>query len=355
VSERTRSTLPSLPGTIARHAAARIVDAALETTVALSFGRPGHALRSRLGRWPAPEAPGRRIVVTGTTSGLGLAAAGRLLAAGAQVVAVARNPERTEAMIARLTDTVGRAMAARLVPEVADLDDLASVRALAARLADGPAIDALVHNAGALLPAARTLDGHDRTYQVHVLAPFLLTALTLPALVRATDPRVITVTSGGMYTQRLDVARLLDPDDASPAVTYARAKRAQVVATAEWERRFGGHGIGFHAVHPGWADTPGLERSLPGFHRVVGPLLRDADAGADGMVHLACAPGADLPSGRLWLDRRPRLAHRVPWTLSDRAETDRLWATLCRDSGVVPVVPGAASGPTTPDREETRP
>lgn len=328
----------------ARRLAARVADAALEATVVLSFGRPGPALRSRLAGWSPPEGAGRRVVVTGTTSGLGQAAVRLLLEAGASVVSVGRDRGRVDATAARIAEAVGPEAAARLTSEVADLEDLASVRALAARLADGPPIDALVHNAGALLPPARTVDGHDRTYQVHVLAPFLLTALLLPRLLDAGAPRVVTVTSGGMYTQRLDVARLVEPGDESPAVTYARAKRAQVELAAEWTRRFGGHGIGFHAVHPGWADTPGLERSLPGFHRLTGPLLRDADAGADGMVHLALASADGLPSGRVWLDRRPRAAHRVPWTVCAPSEVDRLWSTLCDDAGLVPSTAASTPG-----------
>ena len=74
-------------------------------------------------------------------------------------------------------------------------------------------------------------------------------------------------------------------------VAYARAKRAQLVLLHEWVRRTAGTGVSFHAMHPGWAATPGIRDSLPGFARVMGPLLRTADQGADTAVWLAVGPG----------------------------------------------------------------
>ena len=330
---------------------ARAVDAVLEGTVVLSFGRPGHALRSRLERWSPHAGGGRRILVTGANSGLGRAATGALIAAGASVVAVVRDRAKGAALLASLSSELGPDAVERCSVELADLADLDGVRALAARVLASGGVDVVVHNAGAMEPErVETADGHERTYQVHVLAPFVLTSALLPDLAARDDARVITVTSGGMYAARLDVDRLESPDDYAPALAYARAKRAQVALTSEWDRRFGGHGIGFHCMHPGWALTPGLERSLPGFRRAMGPLLRDAAEGADTIVHLALAPRADLPTGRLWHDRRVRTAHRVPWTLPGGGETVALWERLVRDAGGAPTV--APSPP--PGRRGTR-
>ena len=83
-----------------------------------------------------------------------------------------------------------------------------------------------------------------------------------------------------MYTQRFDLDTLeMGPDDYDGTVAYARAKRAQLVLMHEWVRRTPGTGVGFHAMHPGWADTPGIRESLPGFARVMGPLLRQPGTG----------------------------------------------------------------------------
>src|SRR6185436_5880830 len=73
----------------------------------------------------------------------------------------------------------------------------------------------------------------------------------------------------------------LVPDGYDGTKAYARCKRAQVVLAEEWTRDLLGTDIAVNAMHPGWADTPGLRASLPGFSRVVGPLLRTPEEGAD--------------------------------------------------------------------------
>jgi NAD(P)-dependent dehydrogenase (short-subunit alcohol dehydrogenase family) len=226
-----------------------------------------------------------------------------------------------------------------------DLDRLASVRALAERLgasAGGhPPIDVVVHNAGAMFPTRTvTEDELERTWQVHGVAPFLLTMLLVPRLAARPDPRAIWVSSGGMYTEGLVVRRVDSPRTYRPAVAYARAKRAQVELVRELHARLGARtGIAFHAMHPGWVRTPGLEASLPTFRRVVGPLLRSAAQGADTIVHLALAPragGPDAPAagGAFWADRAPRRTDRLARTVCDDAERSALWERLMADAGI---------------------
>jgi hypothetical protein len=83
--------------------------------------------------------------------------------------------------------------------------------------------------------------------------------------------------------------------------------------------------VRFAAMHPGWADTPGLQRSLPRFHRLTRPLLRDDRQGADTIVWLATAPAAEVPGGRFWHDRRPRPTHRLPRTHESAEDRRALW------------------------------
>ena len=324
----------------------RAVDAALEATVVLSFSKVGHAVRSRLDHWtPLEELPGqgKRVLVTGANSGLGYAAARTLLAAGAEVLISVRSEEKAEDTRRRLEADLGRDLGERLTTDLLDLDDLSQVRSFAERrLAEDAPLDAVVHNAGALLAEkAMTIDGLERTYQGQVVAPFLLTSLLLPKLAATAPSRVVTVTSGGMYTQKLVTARVDSPGGYRGTVAYARAKRAQVVLTRQWARRFGETGVAFHVVHPGWALTPGVESSLPGFRRLTGPILRDPDEGADTIIYLTLSENLD-GSGRLWHDRRPRGEYRLPWTIADRGEAGELWARVCRDAGVEPVVPSVA-------------
>ena len=214
--------------------------------------------------------------------------------------------------------------------DVSDLDD---VRRFAEGL-DLERLDVLVHNAGAM-PAHRTESpqGHELTMALHVLGPVLMTELLRPAL-SGHDARVLLVTSGGMYGQAL---RADDPEyldgDYSPTTAYARSKRAQVELLPVLARRWASAGVGVHATHPGWADTPGVEESLPRFHRLTGPLLRDAEGGADTTVWLA-ATEPQPRSGQLWHDRRTRPTHLLRRTRTGDAERDAMWAWVREQTGL---------------------
>jgi NAD(P)-dependent dehydrogenase (short-subunit alcohol dehydrogenase family) len=139
-----------------------------------------------------------------------------------------------------------------------------------------------------------------------------------------------------MYAQKFDLDRLeTDPDGFSGTTAYARAKRAQLVINHEWARRVDPAEVVFQAMHPGWADTPGVRESLPGFHRLTGPVLRSPHQGVDTLVWLAGSPDAARGSGRFWLDRRPRSEYKLPWTRSSDPSADqaRLWEWCAARTG----------------------
>ena len=166
------------------------------------------------------------------------------------------------------------------------------------------------------------------TVAVHVVGPFALTPQLLPLLRRGSAGRVITMSSGGMYTAPLTVDQLqMDEASYSGTEQYALAKRAQVTLGEMWADRFDRSDIVFHAVHPGWADTPGVAEALPTFGRIMGPLLRTPDEGADTMTWLTADDAALRSSGEFWLDRRTRPIHRLGRTRrSDTpARRRRLW------------------------------
>ncbi|MGD9797397.1 MAG: SDR family NAD(P)-dependent oxidoreductase [Acidimicrobiia bacterium] len=304
------------------------LDAVLEATVVPSFSRIGPRLRSRIFHWSAlPALDGRVVLVTGATSGLGETASIELARLGAGVRLLGRDAGRVAAAVTRVRSASGND---DVHGDVADLNDLSEVRSFAARFAGAHGrLDALVHNAGSLVADHRlSVDGIERTVQTHLVAPFLLTRLLLAQLEASTAGRVVWVSSGGMYLQRLSVEDLEMPAATFDGATaYSRAKRAQVALVRHWAPGLATRGIGIHAMHPGWADTPGLASSLPRFHRLLRPLLRTPAEGADTMVWLAAGGAGSATSGDLWLDRRRRSAHKVPWTRrsDEAAEAARLF------------------------------
>lgn len=167
-------------------------------------------------------------------------------------------------------------------------------------------------------------------FATNVAGPFLLTNLLAPALAAATPARIITVTSGGMYTQKLHLDDLqcekLDPFDG--VVAYAQNKRAQVLLTETWSERLAPHGVTANAMHPGWADTPAVQTSLPTFRKLTGPFLRDWEQGADTLVWLAVAERVREVSGELFLDRRVRPKVKLSRTAPDPGDHQRLWKAL---------------------------
>ena len=322
-----------------------LVDAAIELPIAPSFTRLGADLRSRTDRWQPLDADlsDQVVVLTGATSGLGRSAAGTFAGLGATVVLVGRDARRTRATRAELVAATGND---RLETAIADMGDLEAVAMLAAELAERhPRIDVLAHNAGALTSDRRVSpQGIEMTVASQVMGPFLLTARLLPHLRNARPGRVLTMSSGGMYSAPLTVDGLQMGDDYRGAEQYARAKRAQVTLTELWAERVDRHDVVFHSLHPGWADTPGVAESLPTFRRVVGPLLRSPEQGADTLVWLATGDEALRSSGDFWLDRRRRDAHRLPTTR--RADTprrrQRLWDECARLCGLTdPELPPA--------------
>ncbi|WP_067714012.1 SDR family NAD(P)-dependent oxidoreductase [Nocardia yamanashiensis] len=309
-----------------------VVDTVLDRTVALGYGRLGFQIRKR---WWEPLPPdalrGRTALVTGANSGIGKAIAMGLAGLGAAVTMAVRDPARGALAAA---DIVAAVPDARLTVELCDVSDLSDVWRFAVDQLDaGDRLDLLIHNAG-VLPAARTESpqGHESCLATHVLGPVLLTELLAPALACAEAGRVITVSSGGMYTQRLPVDDFeYRSGEYRGATAYARTKRMQVALTPVQAERYAGQGISVHCMHPGWVDTPGVAASLPRFRALTGPLLRTPAEGADTALWLAAT---DVPSGRFWHDRRARPEHYLPWTRETPADRERLWHWCAAAAGV---------------------
>jgi len=304
-----------------------LLDTVLDRTVVAGYTNAGY--RIRRGMWnPADLQPmaGKVVLVTGATSGLGLAAAEGFARLGATVRLLARSEERGERARAAI---VARSGNSDVHVDVCDLSDLQAVRRFGSRLsAEATRLDVLVNNAGVLLSErAVSVDGVELTFATNVLGPFLLTNRVIPLLEQSAPARIINVSSGGMYTQRIQVEDLQSAEgEYDGAVVYARTKRAEVILTELWAQRLQGTGVVVHAMHPGWVDTPGVRSSLPQFYKATSRLLRTPQEGADTIVWLGAAPEPARSSGGFWHDRRERPTHRVPWTKEAPKDRERLWA-----------------------------
>jgi len=188
--------------------------------------------------------PGRTIVITGASDGIGAATAKRLLRAGESVVVIGRSEQKTKAVASGLGADYF----------VADFADLSQVRTLAGALLERyPRIDVLANNAGGIMARERqlTVDGHEKTFQVNHLAPFLLTTMLLGRLTESRARVLNTSSVGNKIFGRLDIDDLDAAGKYRPSKAYGDAKLENILFTKELHRRYHAQGISTAAFHPG--------------------------------------------------------------------------------------------------------
>ena len=270
---------------------------------------------------------GKVVLVTGASTGIGAGCAREFAAHGCRVVVHYNSSKDAALEVAQAVKAAG-GDALTVQGDLRRSADCA--RVVAAAVERFKSIDVLINNAGALFnPRQVTAEGLEQSFALLLLAPYLLTEGLLPLLRRGTAPRVVNVVSGGMYTQQL-VVRDLQSDRGrySGSVAYARAKRALMVQTEEWAQAWQADGIVCNAMHPGWADTPGVAQALPAFRRIMRGVLRTPEEGADTVVWLAAAREAGQVSGLLFLDREPHPTHLLAKTRESAGERVKLQETL---------------------------
>lgn len=207
---------------------------------------------------------GRHIVVTGGTSGIGKVAVEELAARNATVHLVCRNSKGGEKV---RDDILSEHSNASVHVHTCDLSSLSDIARLASEFQKSDIrIRALVNNAGAMLQShEKSADGLEANFATNTLGTFAITEMLRPSLDVENGARVITVSSGGMLTEALDIddlegAQLLKDggEKINGERQYAKCKRHQVAITEHWARKYSEQGIFWATMHPGWVDTPGV-------------------------------------------------------------------------------------------------
>jgi NAD(P)-dependent dehydrogenase (short-subunit alcohol dehydrogenase family) len=241
----------------------------------------------------------RTIVITGASDGIGASAARTLSKQGEQVVVVGRSAEKTQ----RIAAEIGADFF------VADFAVLAQVRQLAAQLKEKyPRIDVLANNAGGIMGKRElTVDGHEKTFQINHLAPFLLTTELMDVLT-ASNATVINTASAANGFGRLDMEDLEAAKSYSTNRAYGTAKLANILFTSELNNRYAAEGITTAAFHPGVVATNFAADSTShmrhAYKTFLNRFLLSPEQGADTLVWLATAkPGQDWISGAYYAKR----------------------------------------------------
>ena len=200
-----------------------------------------------------PDQSDRTAVVTGANGGLGLETSRALAGAGAHVVMAARNQDKATAAVA---DIRGDLPDASLEVVALDLGALASVRDASEQILGGhQVIDILVNNAGVMgIPERRTVDGFEMQFGVDHLGHWALTALLMPALLRADAARIVTVTSTAHH-----MGRAVDPANPHLEGTYGAWRAYGQAKLANFH-----FGIGLHRVLEGAGAPAGSLIAHPG-------------------------------------------------------------------------------------------
>ena len=276
----------------------------------LSFTQVGFVTRRLF--WPRmkPDFSGQHWLVTGASGGLGRYIALEAARHGATVTAAARSAEKLSQVVA----DAKQAGIAGIDTAVCDFslqsDTARFMRALAA---SGRKIDVLVNNVGVLNDDhSLTSENREPSFTINLLSHYLLTE----GLIRQggfgnKSPLVINMTSGGGYNVPLSTAMLnmVNPKTFNGTAAYGFHKRAQMVLNQYWRDTYRSKGYTFYVMHPGWADTDGVKRSLPRFRKILKSILRDSASGGDTAIWLAATRPTQAEMESVWFDRKLRAAH----------------------------------------------
>ncbi len=288
---------------------------------------------------------GKVVLITGGTGGIGKATAIGLATVGAQVGITGRDLARAERAAAEIRAASGNSA---VYAFAADMTSQAEVRRLAVAVLDAyPRLDVLINNVGGFWAHRHlTVDGLERTFALNYLAPFLLTHLLLERLKASAPARVVTVSSGAQAMGHIAFDDLHGVRHYLGQRAYNQSKLANVMFTNELARRLEGTGVTATSLHPGVVRTHfGAEDQAWFFavmSRVLLPLMKTPEQGAQTSIYLASSPDLDGVTGQYFAKGRPATANKDAY---DTELTARLWQVSADlvglDKTSVLVLPGA--------------
>ncbi|KAK5889958.1 hypothetical protein CesoFtcFv8_013532 [Champsocephalus esox] len=270
---------------------------------------------------------GRSFMITGANSGIGKATAQEIASRGGTIHMVCRNEGRAEAA---KEEIVERSKNQNVHVHIVDMSSAREVWEFAQNFSQSHTVHVLINNAGCMVNQRElTEEGLEKNFATNTLGTYILTTALIPALKKVEDPRVVTVSSGGMLTQKLNVDDLqFEKGTFDGTMVYAQNKRQQVILTDRWASQH--KEIHFSCMHPGWADTPAVQTSMPSFHAKMQNKLRTEAMGGDTAVWLSVSAAAiKQPSGRFFQDRKAVATHLpLASTRSSPQDEEKLQAVL---------------------------
>ncbi|GGH00506.1 short-chain dehydrogenase [Parapedobacter pyrenivorans] len=271
----------------------------------------------------------KRVLITGATTGIGKEAAFQLARRGYEVILHGRNAEKAASVKA---DIQARHPNAKLDILIADLESKAdTIKLVDTFYQRYDALDVLINNAGGVMNKVRqeTVDGWERTIALNVLAPFMCSALLLPALQRGTDAKIINTSSMAHIMGKPSFDDLMYETKFNTHRAYGDAKLYVILLGIEFARRQQlideNNPIGMYAFHPGVIASDFAKNSTSLYHhffRLFRPFLSSVERGADTMVYLATQNNDALQNGGYYVRRKARNA-RLPTKTLDAAA--QLW------------------------------
>ncbi|XP_061089848.1 dehydrogenase/reductase SDR family member 12-like isoform X2 [Conger conger] len=265
-------------------------------------------------------------MITGANSGIGKATAFEIAKKGGTVHLVCRNKDRAEEARREIVEQSDNQ---NVHVHLLDMSCPRRVWEFAQSFQENHSLHVLINNAGCMVnPRELTEEGLEKNFATNTLGTFILTTALIPALKKSNDPRVVTVSSGGMLVQKLNVDDLqFEKGTFDGTMAYAQNKRQQVILTERWAAQH--KEIHFSSMHPGWADTPAVRSAMPDFHEKMKDRLRTEAQGADTVLWLAVSSAPKHPSGLFFQDRKAVSTHLpLAASRSTPANEERLEAEL---------------------------